>query len=927
VAEPNTEARFTVGCSGTPPLGYQWYLNGAPVVGGTNATLIIASVTAARQGAYQVQVHNPAGVATSVEATLAAHVAPVALGVSTVRTNVAPGSTFLLSARVGGLGPFSFQWFQDGVTLVGQTNFTLVLSNTPPEAAGWYSFSVSNTFGGDVLASSSGAEVRVVNLPFIESGPDDVLALLGREASFSVAVRDTNGVSYQWMKEGEPIAGATRSSYTITSPTTVDVGSYSVAVANAEGVTWSSLATLVFAKLPKIVTQPANAVVAPGGTGLFSVGVQSDFPVTYQWRMDGSDLPDETGATLEVTLPLRVVGWDHTYSVVVSSDVGRVSSLGAVLTVRRTPEILLKHSRLMKQVLNLHPGWNAVYLTVQPASNRVEEVFAGVPWTSVWMWRDRKNPVQYIKEMTEAEWNGPDWLVHFQTNRVESFQNNLYRLFVNQAYLVHVDGVADVPLEIEGEPSLDVKSWRPDSYNLTGLPIQPGFEPTAADYFRYSPAHYDSVTGQIKPIYGLATDGHWQLLTNTDLLEPNQAYWFYVRGGSSYAGPIEANLSYGRGLLFTRDVDSLRMTLVNHTDTARRVWLTAHPLYAGGFPLVVREIGDQGVAQMELPSAYAVDLPAGGSKLVTLGADRARTDADGFESVMVISDDYGLGLTLPVLVDHVSAVTQVDGQIVPNVVGLWIGQATFDGVSEVNSVTAITNRVRFTNDLGQVTNVIVVTYTNTPSESPTPVPAGLSQRIIFHNDSNNLTRLLSEVFQLVRPNVTTNDTDGYAVTAQAGTPVLITDRSRLADFKGSRLRDGAMIGRRFSSPTFAFDGAGYTNHYVLCSGQFAPGGTVTVTFGLSADNPVNPFKHKYHPDHDNLSASFKTYDEEASGVIREITLVFDPASGGSSPGAGYNELKGDYRERFRGLHRNPIVCAGRFVLRRLNTIGELNPAN
>jgi hypothetical protein len=206
------------------------------------------------------------------------------------------------------------------------------------------------------------------------------------------------------------------------------------------------------------------------------------------------------------------------------------------------------------------------------------------------------------------------------------------------------------------------------------------------------------------------------------------------------------------------------------------------------------------------------------------------------------------------------------------------------------------------------------------------VASGLSQRIIFHNDGNQVVRLLSEVFQLRRPDVTRKDADGYNLVATQGVPVLVTRRDRLADFKGTRLRDGDMVGRRISSPTFAFGGDGATNNYVVCNGTFAPGGTVTVTFGLGADHPMNPFKHRYHPDHDNLGPDFRTYREEAYGILREVTLVFDADSGGTTPASGYNELKGEYRERIRGLHRNPIATSGRFVLRRLNTIAELNPA-
>ena len=68
----------------------------------------------------------------------------------------------------------------------------------------------------------------------------------------------------------------------------------------------------------------------------------------------------------------------------------------------------------------------------------------------------------------------------------------------------------------------------------------------------------------------------------------------------------------------------------------------------------------------------------------------------------------------------------------------------------------------------------VVTYTNTPSEVPTPVASGLSQRIIFHNDTNQVVRLLSEVFQLRRPDVMGKDSDGYNVVSTQGVPVLVT---------------------------------------------------------------------------------------------------------------------------------------------------------
>jgi hypothetical protein len=621
------------------------------------------------------------------------------------------------------------------------------------------------------------------------------------------------------------------------------------------------------------------------------------------------------------------VGWDYAYSVVVTSDAGWVSSQTAHLKVQRQTQIVAGNSGLVRQTIGLRPGWNAVYLTVQPTNNAVEAVLEGTQWTSVWFWKDRENPVEFIQDLSESRWNEPDWLVHFRTNRVESFQNNLARLFSNQAYLIHLDESATATsFDVWGEPSLPQRSWRPDSYNLTGLPIENGVTPSAKDYFEFSPAHYDSTAASIKPIYALSADGHWTLLSNASTLQAGEAYWFYVRGGSTYLGPVEISLPHGRGLLFTREVDAIPVTLINRSPVPRTVMLTPHPIYSGQFPLMIREVTDQGSGYVEMGANYTIQLAARESKIVTFAADRVRVPAAGFESVMVCSDNLGLGIQLPVVVEHRVEATEVAGVAKPLMTGLWVGQANLDAVSEVNSITVITNRLRWTNELGQLTNAVVLSYTNTPNENPTPVPGSFAQRIAFHVDTNGVVRLLSEVYQLMRPATTRTDSDGYKIEDEPAQLVLVTHRSRISDFTGSRLRDGTLAGRRISCPSFTFEGDGATNNFVVCSGSFGSGGTVTVGFGLTPDHPMNPFKHKYHPDHDNLSADFRLYKEEAYSIFREVTLEFDDQGAGAKPAAGYTEVQGIYRERFRGLHRNPIMTSGRFVLRRISTIGELNPS-
>ena len=159
-----------------------------------------------------------------------------------------------------------------------------------------------------------------------------------------------------------------------------------------------------------------------------------------------------------------------------------------------------------------------------------------------------------------------------------------------------------------------------------------------------------------------------------------------------------------------------------------------------------------------------------------------------------------------------------------------------------------------------------------------------------------------------------------------GRYVLVTD-DRLADqFSGSTLRDGEQVGRRISSAAFAFRDPlpmtglfGSTNHVLACA----------VTNGYN--DPLNPFKHLYHPDHDNLDANFSTNvllgpGMESYDVTREIELQFtdqDP-EGLSTVDWGDGQVGGIWRETYTGLRHEDLHVEGVFRLRQTAKVGVLN---
>lgn len=62
--------QFTVAASGTSPLAFQWFREGAVLQGATNATLTFLATTSAQQGQYWVVVSNSVGSVTSSKAVL-----------------------------------------------------------------------------------------------------------------------------------------------------------------------------------------------------------------------------------------------------------------------------------------------------------------------------------------------------------------------------------------------------------------------------------------------------------------------------------------------------------------------------------------------------------------------------------------------------------------------------------------------------------------------------------------------------------------------------------------------------------------------------------------------------------------------------------------------------------------------------------------
>ena len=172
--------------------------------------------------------------------------------------------------------------------------------------------------------------------PTFTTQPVNIRVNIGQSAAFTVAVSSTAPATLQWRKNGSAIAGATSATFSISSVTTTDGGSYIAVATNSGGSTTSAAATLtvdlpVTPAAPSITGQPVNIRVTVGQPASFTASFTSSIPATVQWRKNATAIIGATNATLNLSnVAMTDAG---SYDAVITNPTGATTSSPGVLTV------------------------------------------------------------------------------------------------------------------------------------------------------------------------------------------------------------------------------------------------------------------------------------------------------------------------------------------------------------------------------------------------------------------------------------------------------------------------------------------------------------------------------------------------------------------------------------------------------------------
>ncbi len=607
------------------------------------------------------------------------------------------------------------------------------------------------------------------------------------------------------------------------------------------------------------------------------------------------------------------------------------------------------HGQWLTQTNSLRPGWNSVFLHVDATHATLDQLVGADlsnPIQEIWLWRPPLPTGQFVASPQVPVGDGSQWL---SWTRAAGSSSTLQRLEGNGAYLVRLaTNAAPYDWRVKGKPLTPTYRWTLTGLNFIGFPTppspvtsQPFFDAflAPAPEFQQIAAIYRYQGGDLG-----ATNPARVLALRTTRVRRDQAYW--VRAGESYNqyfGPIQLLQSSPAGIRFgdAKGRENLRLrNLANVpiTVTLRQIASEAPPAGQTNLQGQVALLLRGAINTTNLTFGYSA-LAAGpqswnlaaagqpGSELeIVLGVNRsAMSGPPGalFAGVLRFNDSLGLS-QLDVAVSAEKASTA----------GLWVGGATAESVSHyLKPYAKATNAADFAALLSRLQlaegangyhyerdpntgRVLVFGGPEHKSGSylldgPVRIDSGtvarpFPLRLIVHHDGSS-AKLLQKV---------------YAGVGLGSNNVVATRESLLLP---------AQLGaaRRISAvhlPTSA------GNTPWNFAGSMQTGGSLTAAVPLAYDDQAsNPFLHTYHPDHDNLDATFQNQlarGNESYGVNRQVTLTFTPpANDFNSLTAGGQDFTGNYAETItfaaRGAQTRQYNILGSFTLKRISDIATL----
>ena len=263
--------------------------------------------------------------------------APATLDVTNPVPNISalftalPDSEYSLSVVVVGNGSVS-NTLQRSYYSPGESVTLEAITNAGAYFLGWAQDATgTNNLLTVLMTTNKTIRANFGVLPMVSITPSNQTVLAGSNALLTATAYGPSPLNYQWQNALGAIPGATNAMLTIYDAQPGSAGNYWVVVSNSFGSVTSAVATVAVIGLPSITNQSVPATVTIGHTASFVVGASGWPNLSYQWLLNGTNLPGATNAVL--TLANAFPANHGIYAVAITNVYGSVTSNPVGLTV------------------------------------------------------------------------------------------------------------------------------------------------------------------------------------------------------------------------------------------------------------------------------------------------------------------------------------------------------------------------------------------------------------------------------------------------------------------------------------------------------------------------------------------------------------------------------------------------------------------
>ncbi len=248
--------------------GYQWRIGGAgawtDIIGG-GRSVTITGRTPASTDALEMRARDSSNFSVPLATSITLlGIAPAVIA-QPGNVSVADGFTATFTAAFSGTPTPALQWARNGAPISGATSASYSFTATLADTGAVFVCTATNSAG----STNSNAAVLTVTAaavaPSIAVHPVTQTVASGSAVTFSVVANGSTPITYQWLRGGVAVPGATSASYSFTAAQLDSGVSFSVTASNSAGSVTSNAAVLsVTADAPAPAPAPPLTSTVPG---------------------------------------------------------------------------------------------------------------------------------------------------------------------------------------------------------------------------------------------------------------------------------------------------------------------------------------------------------------------------------------------------------------------------------------------------------------------------------------------------------------------------------------------------------------------------------------------------------------------------------------------------------------------------------------